>query len=87
VVDFDLVVPALKYYSYRLLRVVHGVLPYPATVAAHRLPPSVAMALSGKVSGTAEAQDEETFTNILKDILSSEETKRVLEALLAQAKA
>ena len=86
VVDFDFVVPSLQYYSYRLLRVVYGAEPYPVRVAAHSIPPTVAMSTGGRATGTLEALNEDTFVALLRDIFRSEQTQRILAALTDQAR-
>lgn len=71
---FYLVVPRIK-YRYALFSVSHPVLGYPAKFT------------SDYDEINAIANDEKEFLDILKQILSSDKTRRILAALLAQAKA
>lgn len=68
---FELIVPSLGYYRYRLFIVKHSVTLYPV------VPDGTAIRL----------RDEEAFTNWLRSELSSNNTKRIIANLLAQAKA
>ena len=76
---FYLRVPSMEGYTYRLLRVTqHLDPPYPLHItAADR---------SGK-EDTRQADSEEQFIAILREILSSEATKKIVAALLANAQA
>jgi hypothetical protein len=89
VVYLDLVVPTLKNYTYRLLRVKHGSLLYPVQVAAHSMPElreaTDAVTVAVSMMNAREARNEDEFLAVLREILTSEETKKVLAALLAQA--
>jgi hypothetical protein len=68
---FELVVPSLQYYRYRLFTVQHSITQYPVLPAGT----------------TIRLRDEEAFTNWLRGELSSNNTKRIIANLLAQAKA
>ncbi|MCZ7648472.1 MAG: hypothetical protein M5U26_24965 [Planctomycetota bacterium] len=82
VVYFDLVVPALNNYSFRLLRVVHGPLGYPADV--HFLDTETK---GGPLSGKHfRAGNETSFRKFLKQVLASDETRRILGSLITQAR-
>ena len=70
---FDLVVPSLEGYRYRLFRVTHSVTLYPAL---GMLPSTRAVRLD----------DEAALTDWLRDVFTSRETRRVIAALIAQAK-
>ncbi|MGD0092005.1 MAG: hypothetical protein ABSE73_18995 [Planctomycetota bacterium] len=85
ITDFDLVVPSLDYYSYLLLRTQHGPYPYPVKVAAQKIPPALALALAGQGGEDEVAKDEKAFKELLQRIFSSEQTKKILRALLEQA--
>jgi hypothetical protein len=66
------VVPSLENYSYQLLLVVHPVQYYPLDLRAL------------VQDRTIVCQTEEQFKDALREVLQSEQTKRVLEALLGQ---
>jgi hypothetical protein len=70
--SFQLVSPALGNYRYELFRAYHSITLYPVTVSAE-----------GKLSTTAPS--EEAFKGVLRNILSSDETRRIVHSLLAQA--
>ena len=69
---FYLAVPTIK-YRYELFTVKHDVLPYPAQFSYE--------------SKLVSVKDEKQFLEVLKKILSSERTQRILSSLLSQAKA
>ncbi len=71
--QFYLVVPAMDHYRYRLFSVNHGAELYPLDIYFGSGP--------GPFSKAANEQD---FISQLKNILSSEKTKRVVGSLLAQ---
>lgn len=71
---FKIVAPTLDNYSYELFRVRHGVLLYPAWIQGPQLQDT-------------ELKSEQEFVDALKQVLSSDETMRVISALLAQVKA
>jgi hypothetical protein len=73
---FIIVAPSLD-YRYQLFGVTHGVTLYPVQVLS--APPS------GTIVPIGGIEDEGMFVNWLKAVLSSEETKRILGSLLAQA--
>jgi hypothetical protein len=76
---FYLRVPSMEGYTYRLLRVTQPLDPwYPLHVSATD---------SGGKEYTRKADSEEQFIAILREILSSEGTKRIMAALLANAQA
>lgn len=66
---FELVVPALEDYTYRLFQVQHSVEMYPIRVKGTPI----------------ELETEETFTAWLRERLSSEKTRKLVSNLLAQA--
>jgi hypothetical protein len=70
---FDLVVPGLDHYRYELFSIAHGVKGYPVRFVGARIPFS-----------ERAAKNEEEFIDKLSAILSSEETKTILETLIAQ---
>jgi hypothetical protein len=70
---FKIMAPTLDNYSYELFRVRHGVLRYPVRI-------------EGQLQDT-ELKTEQEFVDALKHVLSSDETIRVISALLAQVKA
>lgn len=70
--SFNLVAPALQDYTYRLFRVRHGIELYPITVL---LPAPEKMLKS-----------EDEFMVFVREILSSEQTRRIISSLLAQVK-
>lgn len=71
---FILHVPMLDHYQYVLFTVRHQLPFYPAEIIPHSIP-----GRNVTVSG------EEQFVDQLRRILNAEETKRVLNALLAQS--
>jgi hypothetical protein len=71
--QFYLVVPAMDNYRYRLLSVNHGVELYPLDIYFGSGPGPYAKAVS-----------EEEFISQLKNVLSSEKTKKVIQSLLGQ---
>ncbi len=71
--DFDLVAPALGNYRYRLFWVRHGPVFYPLIL---------------NVGGTSvQISCQKEFIEALGNILSSEETRKVVHSLIAQARA
>lgn len=70
-----LVAPTLD-YRYQLLSVSHDITLYPIEVYASKLP-----------AARQTVKTEADFVEWLKKVLSSDETKRVVSALLAQAEA
>jgi len=69
--SFQLVVPALEDYTYTLFRVEHGIEFYPAEF--HQ---------PGRMGQRADSEEE--FIDILREILSSDNTRRVIGSLIAQ---
>ena len=69
--SFQLLSAALGNYRYELFRVFHPLTLYPATIQWEGHP--------NKAVGT-----HEEFKDALKEILGSDRTKRIVEALLAQ---
>jgi hypothetical protein len=67
------VAPTLDNYRYQLLGVYHAILLYPVYVIA-----------SGESKTERPLDSEEEFLNWLREVLSSDRTKQVLDALLAQ---
>jgi hypothetical protein len=67
-----IVAPSLNNYAYRVLRLYHPVALYPVTVSPEFSSPNV------------EAADEKELLAALKEILSSDEIRRVLNGLMAQ---
>ncbi len=74
---FELVVPTLQFYRYRLFEVRHSSTLYPVRVIAERTGPRLTDPF---------VDDEEAFTDWLRGILSSDKTKKIISSLLAQAK-
>ena len=70
---FSLVVPSLDDYTYLLLNILHSIQFYPATIEA--------VVLGGQ---TFACGTHEELVQRLRDLLSSEESKRVIRAILAQ---
>jgi hypothetical protein len=70
---FSLIARALDNYKYFLFRLKHEIDIYPVTVY---WPPR-----------SYEAKDEEEFTKLLGEILSSENTTKIIRSMLAQSKA
>ena len=74
--SFYIVAPALENYRYELFEVTHlGEMPYPVTIWA-----------GPKPEHGDELKSEQEFTEWLRDVLTSEETRRVVGALLAQVR-
>lgn len=86
--QLELVVPALDDYHYSLLRIHHSVTPlYPVYVDESPLHgqddnPS---ARPNPNIGIPQLRSEDAFRDWLRRALASDETKRILESLLAQA--
>ena len=74
--SFRLVVPALDGYTYELFEIFHGVSIYPITVPNR---------VGNLEAPGLRLKDEEAFLNWLGHQLSSNETKRIISNLLAQA--
>lgn len=72
---FDVVVPGLGDYRYELFKILHEVLPYPVRIFSGPHP-----------EGVHQLDTEQDFVAWLKWVLASEDTKRVIGALLAQVK-
>ena len=70
--SFQLVVPALEDYTYTLFRIEHGIKLYPVKLHVPRT-------LGGRI-----AKSEDEFVDILRKILSSDNTRRVIGSLIAQ---
>jgi hypothetical protein len=83
--SFKIVAPALDNYVYELFKVRHSVLLYPVEVSADAtgssLPPSIRLSLH------KGANTEDEFLEQLKVVLSSDQTSKVISALLAQVQA
>jgi hypothetical protein len=71
---FVLVAPTLQDYRYELFAIVHGVIPYPVRVWS-----------APRGVSADELPDEHAFVDWLRGVLSSDETMRIVGALLAQA--
>jgi hypothetical protein len=71
--SFYVVAPALDHYKYGLLSIRHGIGLYPATVYAPNQP-------------ELDANSEQELIECLRSALSSDETRRVVDALLAQSR-
>lgn len=69
-----LVAPALDNYTFRLFTIEHGMDLYP-----------VKLRFGLAEQKEYEAASEEQFIAVLKEVLSSPETKRVIQTLLAQS--
>lgn len=69
--DFNLIVPALSNYRYRLLSITHGFEQYPVEI--HGIPGREVL-----LSGNNEGE----FLDALRQILQSESTRRVIESLI-----
>ena len=67
--DFNVVVPSLGNWRYRLFTVVHGVELYPLRVQAS--------------FDTFECQTEEQFTEVLRQVLADPTTLKVVSSLVA----
>lgn len=73
-IDLDIVVPNLENYTYTVLTVRHGILIYPLEIVK-------------TVDGQDyECNNEEEFIEALGNILSSKEMRKVISALVSQAK-
>ena len=72
---FVIAVPALD-YRYELFTVSHDPMLYPITVSSVRYE---------NYTGRSKLQNEQEFVDWLKSVLNSDETKRILASLLAQA--
>jgi PHD/YefM family antitoxin component YafN of YafNO toxin-antitoxin module len=70
--DFYIEVKPLNNYKYHLLKVLHDVVLYPLTITQNG-------------ASIAECLNENEYRDALKAILSSEETSKIVQALLAQA--
>jgi hypothetical protein len=77
---FYLVVPALENYRYSLLRIHHSASAYPVSVDESPIREEADF-----IRPWPMLPDESSFRNWLRNVFSSDETKRVLESLLAQA--
>jgi hypothetical protein len=73
--DFYLEVPSLDNYLYLLFAVVHPLDLYPLEL------------LDNAANKTYQCKDEGEFVQRLQDLLSSDRTKKVISALLAQVRA
>ena len=95
---FTLVVPSLSNYKYELFRIEHGVASYPITVASEVLSAQSGPGLTDQVAASAlrsrllvtgslnpQLETEQEFVDWLRQKLSSDETKRIIANLLAQA--
>jgi hypothetical protein len=69
--SFQLISTTLGSYRYELFRVIHPIPIYPATVFWEGHPNKV-------------VQDQDQFKDALKEILGSDQTKKILHSLLAQ---
>jgi hypothetical protein len=85
---FTLVVPSLGSYKYELFRIEHGVAIYPISFASEV--PSAQLSrepvnrlMNPRLSSQLETEQE--FVDWLRQKLSSDETKRIIANLLAQA--
>ncbi|HEY3321547.1 MAG TPA: hypothetical protein VGP72_13850 [Planctomycetota bacterium] len=91
-IDFDLVVPTLMNYSYRLFKISHGTMPYPLQIHAKGIAAQLASSqFQAKLTNalglqdSVEVTDENDFIEALRAIFKADATQRVLSALLAQA--
>ena len=71
--SLDVVAPALDGYRVQIVQISHGVAFYP-------------IVLMSSVTGQTICNDEASFVQILKRILSSPETHKIISALIAQSK-
>jgi hypothetical protein len=79
---FNIVAPALDGYKYQLLTVTHKLDPYPVTV---RQPFRGVNALAQRLQAQGEKlASESEFIDYLRKVFASDETRRVIGALLAQ---
>ena len=74
-ISLSIQVPSLNDYTYRLLTYTQPITMYPGRLIFALKPQFI------------EVEDEHEFLEALKDLLSSEEVKRVLTSLLVQANA
>lgn len=70
--NFTLVAPAMDNYRYGLLTVIHPIETYPLTI--HFAPDN----------SSFQAKNEDDFLGLLKRLLSSEKTKKIVQSLIAQ---
>jgi hypothetical protein len=85
---FTLVVPSLSSYKYELFRIEHGVASYPITVASEVPSAQLTRGLVNLLVNprlSPQLQTEQEFVDWLRHKLSSDETKRIIANLLAQA--
>jgi hypothetical protein len=73
---FELIAPALDDYRYRLFVIDHDINLYPVELRAPIVRPDA-----------YRAANPEEFESVLKDVLSKEETLRVVRSLIAQSTA
>jgi len=73
---FDLVAPALDDYRYMLLTIGHDINLYPVELLARLIRPE-----------SFRAANPEEFERILKEVLSKDETMRIVRSLIAQSTA
>ena len=74
-VTLFIVAPALDYYRFAILQVVYNINIYPLVVR------------NLADDFTHDCTDEASFLNAIKEILSSEETHRIIQTLLSQSQA
>ncbi|MBI1927487.1 hypothetical protein HYR99_25005 [Candidatus Poribacteria bacterium] len=72
---FNLVAPALGNYRFRLFSIIHNIDFYPVEIDFFA------------VDGIVKVESEKAFLEELRKLLSSEETKRIIRALIAQSQA
>lgn len=74
-----LVAPVLNFYRYKLLDVEH--------LATQMYPVTIRVSLDDQTNSMSEkqAQDEEEFKAVLKEVFASAQTRTVIENLLAQS--
>jgi len=87
---FLIIAPALNNYQYSLFYLTHPIEFYPTTFYADKhitdgLPDKSLMTELPDNVGKLIANDIDEFNNILKAILATDRTKRVIEAVLAQS--
>jgi hypothetical protein len=86
---FTLVVPSLSSYRYELFRIEHGVAIYPIKVSSEVPPARTSRGLAEELlafgSLNPQLETEQEFVDWLRQKLSSDETKRIIANLLAQA--
>jgi hypothetical protein len=73
---FELIAPALDDYRYRLFTIDHDINLYPVELRAPVIRPE-----------TYRAANPEEFAAVLKEVLSRDETLRVVRSLIAQSTA